>query len=425
MLGVHWDYASHVPMHPSRPRGLPLPRLVAAAWLVACASPKAPIPVVAQPVAAPSSVPVPLFSNPAAAAITASAKAAFKPVPRGPLGFAPRQARSISCYRRQGRLHWSQVSGTGLEARRGLWRSFRGEDLETLAHRGKLPRDVLARRAVGGHHHSHVAAPVPSERQDRNGQNGGHPYRSRERRRRRSISLQASSASGPSSVTAPFNGSLGLGLFVQDCGNVCATSYRNRVYWTCNGSTCSGTTAGSTQQVQNPVASLPADNNGVVLQFPSVSYEGASSVSGYLILGIGTQTNNIPGTGVVAYGANSYAEFTTVFNGTSLAAFLDTGSNGLFFPDASITQCEGWYCPSSVLTLSAVNAGYTGSPSNTVQFQIANFSTLSASNNVFPTIGAYQSGGFDWGLPFFFGRNVYIGIYETSSVLGTGPYWAY
>ena len=45
----------------------------------------------------------------------------------------------------------------------------------------------------------------------------------------------------------------------------------------------------STQQVQNPVATLPADNNGVVLQFPSVSYEGASSVSGYLILGIGTE----------------------------------------------------------------------------------------------------------------------------------------
>jgi len=229
----------------------------------------------------------------------------------------------------------------------------------------------------------------------------------------------------PSSVTAPFNGSLGLGLFVQDCGPECETDNRNRVYWTCNGSTCSGTTAGSTQQVQNPVASLPGDNNGVVLQFPSVSYEGASSVSGYLILGIGTESNNSPAAGVVAYGANSVAEFSTVYNGASYDSFLDTGSNGFFFPDTSITQCEGWYCPSSVLTLSAVNAGYTGSPSNTVQFQIANYSTLSASNNVFPDIGASMSGEFDWGLPFFLGRNVYVGIDGFLSTLGTGPYWAY
>jgi hypothetical protein len=235
----------------------------------------------------------------------------------------------------------------------------------------------------------------------------------------------------PSSVTAPFNGSLGLGLFVQDCGTACETNNRNRVYWTCTGSTCTGTTAGSTQQVQNPVASLPAGyNNGVVLQFPSVSYEGASSVSGYLILGIGPQSNSSPATGVVAYGANSAAEFTTVFNGTSLAAFLDTGSNGFFFPDTSITQCEGWYCPSSVLTLSATNTGASLlSASGAVSFQIGNYTSLSASsNNVFPDIGAYLSGQsdeFDWGLPFFFGRNVYIGIEGTSSVLGTGPYWAY
>jgi hypothetical protein len=44
---------------------------------------------------------------------------------------------------------------------------------------------------------------------------------------------------------------------------------------------------------------------------------------------------------------------------------------------------------------------------------------------VFADIGGSFPSGFDWGLPFFFGRNVHVGLEGTVSILGTGPYWAY
>jgi hypothetical protein len=63
-----------------------------------------------------------------------------------------------------------------------------------------------------------------------------------------------------------------------------------------------------------------------------------------------------------------------------------------------------------------------------VQFEIGNFYSLindNLSNNVFPDIGGGFPDGIDWGIPFHLGRDVYVGIENTSSTLGTGPYWGY
>jgi hypothetical protein len=183
-------------------------------------------------------------------------------------------------------------------------------------------------------------------------------------------------------------------------------------------------------QVQNPVALLPRDNNGVIVQFSSIPPEGAPSVTGNLVLGIGTRANNSPG-GVTAYPADEVGEIRTRFNGTTYASFIDSGSNGLFFPaPPGLPDCPGpnsdWFCPASLVTFSATNSGASGSPSRDVSFQIGNFNALLRSGNrVFNDIGGDSPGGFDWGLPFFFGRNVFVGIEGRSSPLGTGPYWAY
>jgi hypothetical protein len=188
--------------------------------------------------------------------------------------------------------------------------------------------------------------------------------------------------------------------------------------------------------VQNPVALLPLDNNGILVQLPSVPLGGVPSLDGSLVLGIGTRSNNTPASfAVTAYPANSSGDFTTNFNSTSLpTSFIDSGSNGLYFdaPATLIAPCpspdSAFYCPATTATLVATNTGASGSPRGTVTFRIGNFDSLKNSpNNVFSEVGGsgIGSGSFDWGLPFFFGKNIFIGIEGTSSVLGSGPYWAY
>jgi hypothetical protein len=230
---------------------------------------------------------------------------------------------------------------------------------------------------------------------------------------------------------AGFNGILGVGLFTEDCGSGCASSVTNNMYYSCNGSTCTPAKAPLTDQVKNPVSLLPVDNNGVIVRLPSVPLGGAASVNGILVLGIGTQSNNTP-SGVTMYNADpSTGEFITVFNGNTYGnSFIDSGSNGLFFDARSLSStlptCGDWFCPASMQSLYATNKDYAGSPAGDVSFQIGNATNLfSSSNHVFIELGGQDKTYFDWGVPFFLGRSVYVGIDGKTSSLGTGPYWAY
>lgn len=252
------------------------------------------------------------------------------------------------------------------------------------------------------------------------------------------IQVIGSTAGNPSSVCsgtlsspsdAFYNGSLGLGIFAQDCGSTCANSATSQ-YFTCSGKSCTETAVPLASQVQNPVAKSPTDNNGVLVSLPnSVPSTGAVSVTGSLIFGIGTRSNNTP-SGVTVYGADSSGHLTTKLNSTVYSGFLDTGSNGIFFADSAITQSNiysGFYAPSSTLPLTAMNTDSSNVPISVI-FQIENANNLFATSNyVFNDLGGSTGGGlFDWGLPLFLlNQNVYVGIEGTSSSLGTGPYWAY
>ena len=230
-------------------------------------------------------------------------------------------------------------------------------------------------------------------------------------------------------------GILGIGMFKEDCGAACVRSTSPGAYYGCTAGVCSGSVMPLASQVTNPVASFAVNNNGVLLVLPSVGASGATSVSGSLIFGVGTQSNNAISTEKV-YLANSGGNFSTTYKGRVYSAsFIDSGSNGYFFSDSTLRGCSvsgGFYCPSSTQSLSAVNASYDGSSSGTVSFSIVNADNLSSSINaaqVGGTLGSptsrTSSNAFDWGLPFFFGRRVFVVMDGARSPQGTGPYWAY
>jgi hypothetical protein len=174
---------------------------------------------------------------------------------------------------------------------------------------------------------------------------------------------------------------------------------------------------------------LPSDNNGVILTLPNVPATGAPAVSGSLILGIGTGMNNTPATGVSVFTTDQSGLLTTIYKGTTFGqSVIDSGSNGYFFPDATLPLCtmplQDFYCPASSTSLSATLIGSNGHQT-TISFQVANtVSLLQTGNAAFNNLGG-QISTFVWGLPFFLGRTAYVGIESQPSTLGTGPLVAF
>jgi hypothetical protein len=236
-------------------------------------------------------------------------------------------------------------------------------------------------------------------------------------------------------ATLGANAILGLGNFQQDCGSACtpASTSVPPIYYLCPSSVCQVASLPLASQLQNPVYLFPQDNNGILVSLPSIPATGQATATGSLIFGIGTQTNNALGSAKV-YTTDDSGNFQTTYNGVSYSqSFLDTGSNGIFFLSASalgIPDCAapntGWYCPSSTVNYTATNTGLNGT-SGQVTFSVANADSLFATPNAaFNDLGGDgQAGMFDWGLPFFYGRNVFVGIEGQTSPGGTGPYWAY
>lgn len=237
-------------------------------------------------------------------------------------------------------------------------------------------------------------------------------------------------------ATLGAKGIIGLGLFKEDCGATCANVAANGIYFTCTTAACTaavGTRTTTAKQLRNPIPLFASDNNGLVIDLPAVGSTGAVSISGSLIFGIGTQANNqVTSSQVLTTGSTGY--FSTLLAGQTLStSFIDTGSNGLYFDSSTLPTCSGrvsasFYCPTSLVTLTATQVGTNG-VNKPVVFSVDNAAATLAdgSKTVVPnlagTIGNART--FDWGLPFFYGRRVYSGIEGQPSAVGMGPFYAF
>lgn len=252
-----------------------------------------------------------------------------------------------------------------------------------------------------------------------------------------------SSGAGPVENTASAfgaNGVLGVGNFLQDCGALCASNALSQSYYACPASGCVPTVVPLAEQLTNPVGALGTDNNGIVISLPPATETGQESVVGSLYFGINTRGDNaLGGASLLTVDPNN-GTFTTAFNGQMLnGSVIDSGSTAYFFYDPSIATCASpdqlYYCPATsggsatTVSLSGTLQGANGVTA--VQpFTIGNANLLFGSGNIisaFPTLGGPNGrmggaiSGFDWGLPFFYGRPVFV-LFEQNSIGSvTGP----
>ena len=237
-------------------------------------------------------------------------------------------------------------------------------------------------------------------------------------------------ADTPESLGA--NGILGIGVFAQDCGDGCVANQSvPPVYFSCPEAGCAATLVPLNKQLQNPVWRLPRDNNGSLITLPSVPSPGVTTLSGSLILGIGTQANNGLGSARVLP-TNGVGDISTRFSGSTYDSYVDSGTNGLYFLDsdrAGIPTCrkpdDSFYCPPAPQTLNATNLGEGGATA-AVTFEVDNATQLFHTRaSALPGLGGPSVDAFNWGLPFFYGRTVFTAIENQSTPGGPGPYVAY
>ena len=265
-----------------------------------------------------------------------------------------------------------------------------------------------------------------------------------------SVPTKCSNGAVDGATNPQFNGILGIGDEPTDCtfagSNPCDPSTGGAeppVYFACFASQgCAITLLPKAQQISNPIASFVSDNNGSIIEFPNVS-QVLPSVDGTLTFGINTEANNNLGNATV-FPIDSTNGFTTLFGGETLtSSFIDSGSNALYFPNATgLPFCRDgeFYCPQNApVMLSATNQGAGNVGSGVVDFLVDNYNAdlqanpgdaafgyIAGANGSPPCQNGEGGCSFDWGLPFFYRRSVFTSIdLEQVAAEPKTPWWAY
>ena len=219
-----------------------------------------------------------------------------------------------------------------------------------------------------------------------------------------------------------YNGILGVASRVYD--NVTD-------YFSCTNSSCSKSPTikdNNSQLLANPIAFLPKSyESGITFKFPVIGNRGAINAVGYAVFGVGSNKDNTFESDVKIYPISNCTDvficMPTTLEGSSIEhGFLDTGSNFFYFNDANIKKNNyGYYIPSSIITLSPINNSI---PTN---INIANYDIITKTRNTsFNNNGVKTDDNIlDYGLPFFFGKTIYICFAGMTCNGIAGPYWAF
>jgi len=174
----------------------------------------------------------------------------------------------------------------------------------------------------------------------------------------------------------------------------------------------------------------------VIVELPSVAAGGAATATGALVFGIGTEANNSLGSATILSTDPNFGTINVTFQGVQYpASALDSGSNAFYFTDSALNLCaqgtpgQGFFCSNANLSATITTLA---NAQLTANFTIADASTMFTANpsaGAYPQlagpIGATQSQTFDFGVTYYYGRNVFAAI-ETRNAGGTtGPYLAY
>jgi len=243
--------------------------------------------------------------------------------------------------------------------------------------------------------------------------------------------------------TRAFNGIVGIGHSVRD-SSLAAKSVIPAGYYYCpTTNSCTGTRVPLAKQVMNPVAGFATNNNGTVIRLPALPAGGQVSVTGQLIFGVGTQSNNALPTNANILQVDGNGFFTTQYQGRAIInSAIDSGTNGYAFSDATIPTTSEWYTPPSDRGLSATMEATNGTGKPVpVAFSIGNAANMMGSGYAaYDNVGMYLANlpvydvttnntlseeGFLWGLPFFYGRSIYTVIENAQVGTQAGPFVAF
>ncbi|AUR51638.1 DUF3443 family protein [Aquella oligotrophica] len=202
--------------------------------------------------------------------------------------------------------------------------------------------------------------------------------------------------------------------------------------YVCNNGNCTPITEGIPVQYLNvnPVGYFANDNNGEIISLPAATANGNTNLIGTLTFGLNTESNNaIPGSvnSILGDPNNFIGKFTVTAQGVTYDSMFDSGTNHWLFYDTAIPTCQPdnlVYCPAAATQWQSIASSYNGS--GTPIAISADIASPTGYSSIMPFWGIQSSLGSGlYGLPFYYGKTVYLGFIGSQTSMGAGPTWGF